>query len=505
MHVRTPFSRLLGPPAAATHDPHADVLALSLGESAAAIREGRLSSRELTDACLARIDALDTPDTLNAFLTVDPDRARAEADRLDGLLAAGTVTGPLHGVPIALKDAFPTAGIRTTGGTRVADWVPDRDATAVQRLRDSGALVLGKTNLHEAGFGITSNNPHHGAVRNPYDPDRIPGGSSGGSAAAVAARLCPAALGTDTGGSVRIPPALCGCVGLKPTLGRLPRGGMLGLSSSFDVPGPITRSVADAALLLTVLARGGADERDPDHRPDRGDLGGLDALGGAPSDLAGLRVGVPQGYFTGDNDPEVDRVLGEVERLLAVAGAEMVPVVVPDVELATPTGFLVVVPETVVQMRHLLREAGVEAGLADVLDRFGPDLGAVLTAEVGPDARPVPAHAYAEALADTVPRIRRGFATALDGVDLLLTPTTPAPAVPIAEHVQMQHLGRAVDTFATFIRYTFCVSVAGLPAVSLPGGHTAEGLPIGVQLVGPAWGEPRLLRVAHAVEQLATV
>lgn len=496
------FDDLLDPPPAATQGPHEGLLARTLTELSREIHAGDLSSRELVSACLERIDALGGRDELNAVLLARGEAVLDEAARLDEQQAAGETLGPLHGIPIGVKDAFATAGTRTTGGTVVLrDWVPERDATAVTRLKEAGALILAKLNLHEAGFGVSSNNPHYGPVRNPYDVSRIAGGSSGGSGAAVAAHLCPAAIGTDTGASVRHPAAMCGVVGVKPTLGRIGRGGVLGLSWSYDVAGPITRDVVDAALMLRVLSSG-PDDRDPAAMSSpRGELADL---AGACRSVRGRRVGVPRGYFADDNDPEVDRVLADAQRRLADAGAELVPVEVARVEEATPTGFLTVLPEDVVLTEQLLLEAGVEGGLASVLHLFGDDVRAALGSQVGPAAGPVPAHVYARAVHETVPAIRHGFLDALDGVDALLTPIAPAAAAPISDSSSMLHNGRTVDLFETNIRYLFCVSVAGLPAISVPGGTTADGLPIGLQLVGAPWREDLLFDIALAWQQLTT-
>ncbi|MEF3120120.1 amidase [Kocuria flava] len=494
---------IVPPPPVAESGPHAAEVAAPLTEQARAVREGELSSRELTQMYLERIEALDTAETLNAFLLTRGEAVLAEAARMDEMQAAGQIAGSLHGIPLGIKDALYTAGTRTTGGSAVfKDFVPSEDATAVRLLKDAGALVLGKTNLHECGFGITSNNPHFGPVRNPYDPLRIPGGSSGGSGAAVAARLCSGAIGTDTGGSVRIPAALCGVVGLKPTLGRAGRGRMFGLSWSYDVLGPITRTVADAAALLRVVASG-PDPLDPFAADDPTGATLPETIAEAGVSLRGVRIGIPEGYFAEDNAPDVDRVLTENYRRLEDAGAVLVPVRVKDVEQATHTGFMTVIPEDVVLTEEALRAAGVDGGLVAHLDSFGADVRAALGSQVGPEAQPVPAHVYAEAMSRTVPAIRRGFAEALAGVDVLLTATTPATAVPIAEDVQMQHNGRSVDTFETFIRYAFCLSVAGLPAISVPGGVGDTGLPVGLQFVGAPWSEARLVEIALAYERLA--
>lgn len=497
-----PFDLLFGAPPAASRGPHEDLLSHSLVELAGEIRAGRLSSRELVGACLERIEALDGRERLNAVLLSRGDAALDEAARLDEQQAAGEVVGPLHGLPIGVKDAFATAGTTTTGGTAVLrDWVPDRDATAVAALKRAGALVLAKLNLHEAGFGVSSNNPHYGPVRNPYDTSRVAGGSSGGAGAAVAARLCPAAIGTDTGASVRHPAAMCGVVGFKPTRGRVGRGGMLGLSWSCDVAGPITRDVVDSAVMLRALSSG-PDDRDPAAMSSP--RGELDDLEGARPSLRGRRIGVPGGYFADDNDPEIDRVLEQACDRLGAAGAELVAVEVPRVEEATGTGFLTVLPEGVVLIGQSLLDAGITGGLASVLSHFGEDVRAAFGSQVGPDAEPVPAHVYARAIHDTVPAIRRGFLSALDGVDALLTPATPVAAAPISDSATMLHNGRTVDFFETNIRYLFCVSVSGLPAISVPGGVTTHGLPVGLQLIAAPWREDLLLDVALAWQRLTT-
>lgn len=501
-----PFSNVLSPPAIASEGPRAELVDASATDLAARIRDKDISCRDVTRAYLDRIAALDAKERLNSYLTVTGEQALARAAELDDLLARSGPIGALHGVPIGVKDALDTAGVRTTGGMSVLnDWVPDEDATTVRRLKQAGAVLLGKLNLHEAGFGITSNNPHFGPVRNPYDPDRIPGGSSGGPGAAVAARLCAAAVGTDTGGSVRIPPALCGGVGFKPTLGRVSKGGMFCLSWTCDVNGPITRSVADAALLLE-LAAAGPDPRDPVTERSRGvpPLDDLASQARSPASLDGLRIGVANGYFASGNDREVDRVMDEVQRLLTGAGADLVEVTVPDVELATPAGFTIVVPEAVVLTEEYWKRADPSLTIEGQLHNCGLDVQAVFAGERGPDAQPVPAQDYLRARRATRKRVRAGFDDALRSVDVLLTPATPSPAVPIAESVEMTLEGEKVDTFTTFIKYLFCVSVAGLPAIAVPAGQTATGLPVGLQLVGREWDEGRLTRVAAAWEALVT-
>ena len=460
----------------------ADPLASVVG-AAAAICAGELSCREATEESLRRIELLQADHDLNAFITVLGEQALADAERLDARLRDAGPLGPLHGVPVAVKDNLATAGVRTTGGTTLfADWVPDTDAAVVRRLREAGAVVVGKANLHEAAFGITCKNPHYGTVRNPWDPGRIAGGSSGGSAVAVAAGACPASLGTDTGGSVRVPAALCGLVGLKPSLGRVPSEGLMSLSRTCDAIGPLTRTVADAELLFRVLAAAGP-------RP---------SAETEPS-LAGMRVGVAGGFFA-DLDPEVAALLETFLRTLGDGGALLEQRTVEGAEAGSAAGFDIVLPESWTLVETLLQEIEPGAALADRLDAFGADVRGVLASQGGPAATPVSGRAYLRALWEERPRLQRAFDRALDGVDVLVTATTPAPAVRVDEEPEMDFGGRRVPTFDTFIRNAFCVSVAGLPAITIPIGLSSEGLPVGAQLIAPRGADERLLDVARACE-----
>ena len=458
-------------------DPLTSVLA-----AAEAIRERRLSSAEATAECLARIRSSEAV-ALNAFITVDDEGAESEARRLDDELTRIGPAGPLHGVPIAVKDNLATRGLRTTGGTKLfADRVPSYDADVVARLRAAGAIVVGKTNLHEAAFGITCKNPFYGEVGNPYDVSRIPGGSSGGSAAAVAAGLCPGGLGTDTGASVRVPAALCGLVGLKPTIDRVPAGGLMSLCRTTDVIGPIARSVDDAALIDAVLAG------EAPHAPDE-----------PLRSLRGLRVGVLDGYFA-DVDGDTARLVeGFVSRLEA-QGA-----VVADAELsvadeALPALFDLVLPETWTQMSELLDSVEPGARLADRLDGFSPAVRGVLESQGGPATGPTPATSYVEALWHTRPRQQRALGRLFDEFDVLVSAATPTPAVTQDEDPEMNLNGRSVPTFETFIRHCLPASLAGTPALSIPIGFTPAGLPVGAQLMGPYMGDRRLLRIGQACE-----
>jgi Asp-tRNA(Asn)/Glu-tRNA(Gln) amidotransferase A subunit family amidase len=401
----------------------------------------------------------------------------AEAEELDK--RRDEPPGLLQGVPLAIKDNLATAGCRTTGGTKLfADWIPEQDAAVVARLRAAGAIVVGKTNLHEAAFGITSKNPHYGTVRNPRRPDRIAGGSSGGSAAAVAAGLCPGSLGTDTGGSVRVPAALCGCVGYKPSIDRIPTDGLMSLSRTCDVIGPITRSVEDAQLMAAVMS-GEPVRAVPD-----------------PMDLKGARVAVLGGHF-GDSDPETGALLEAFAQPLARAGAELEEASVAGAEEAMAAGFDIVLPESWHLVQALLSRVRPGAKLADHLGELGPDVQETLAGEA---RSPVTARGYLDAMWETRPALQGAFDAAFALADFLVCPTTPTAAVLHEDDPEMELGGERVPTFVTFIRNCFVVSIAGLPAVSIPIGETEHGLPVGAQIIGRQGADDQLLRFAAACE-----
>ncbi|MCX7618247.1 amidase [Tepidiforma sp.] len=449
---------------------------LTVADAARAIARRDLSPVDLTRACLARIEARNP--ALNAFVTVVPERALEEAARAEAELLAGQYRGPLHGIPIGLKDLYDTAGIETAAGSAVLRGrVPDRDAAAVARLREAGAVILGKTNTHEFAWGTTTNNPHTGPTRNPWAPDRIPGGSSGGSGAAVAARLCPAALGTDTGGSIRIPAALCGVVGLKPTFGRVSRAGIIPMSWQFDHAGPITRTVEDAAILLAAIA--GYDPADfatvpvpvPDYRA---------AL---VPDIRGLRIGVPRDQFFGLLDPEVLVAVEEALETLRGLGAA-----VEDID----AGFT---REQVISAWRLVNVEGRlyhAPWLEQQPEAYSEELRNVLLQPL-----PEPLDLSAAYLASY--EIKEGVRRVLETVDLLAAPTTMRPASAIGEDpVEVE--GVQLSTGAAFASLTMPFNLAGVPAVSIPCGFSAEGLPIGLQLAGRPFDEGTVLRAAFAYE-----
>jgi len=454
-----------------------DLSQLSIARAARVLRAGELSPLELTDAYLRRIEQLDP--RLNAYLTVTAERAREDAQRATDELAAGRARGPMHGIPIAHKDLYETAGIRTTGGAKIhADHVPAADCTVARKLREAGTILLGKLNTHEYAYGITTNNPHFGPTRNPWDPLRIPGGSSGGSGAAIAAGLAVAATGTDTGGSIRIPASVCGVVGLKPTYGRVSKAGVLPLSYAFDHAGPLTRTVEDAAIVLNAIA--GYDPADPTsvRTPV------VDATAGLGEGIRGLRIGVPRGYFFERLEDEVatalERALAELTRL----GAELRDVEIPGAAQAVGGVFGFVLAEA--QEIHA-------ASLATRPEDFGPDLQALLGSPT-PDAATLMSGLRAGDALTAAMRM------ALEAVDVLVTPTTPITAPRIGEE-SVRMGGADAPVIMAMIRCTAPFNATRLPALSLPCGFTRAGLPVGMQIAGRPFDEATVLRVGHAYEQ----
>jgi len=449
---------------------------VTIREAAESLRSRQVSSVELTTVALSRIERLNA--NLNAFITVTGDQAMDQARRADRELAAGQIRGPLHGVPVALKDLFYTRGVRTTAGSRVYEnFVPDHDAAVAEMLDAAGAVPMGKLNMHELAYGITSANPHFGPVRNSWDTQRSPGGSSGGSGAAVAAGMVFMAMGSDTGGSIRIPAAFCGTVGLKPTFGRVSRYGSFPLSWTLDHMGPLTCSVRDAGLTLNAIA--GRDSRDPtsSSRPV------VDFVPDEECSIRGMRIGFPENFYFERLDPDVESaVRGAIARAGSL-GAIVKPVRLPDIAALNAVSRII-----------LLAEAS--AALTPHLERrelFGSDVLSLLD-----QGRLIPAVDYVNA--QRMRRVmRREFDRVWSEVDCFIAPATPAPAPRIGD-TTVRLGGQDEDVRLAATRLVRGINALGLPALAMPCGLTGEGLPAGLQIVGPAFEEALLLKVGAALE-----
>ena len=445
---------------------------LTIGELAAGFRSREISPVAITRACLERIEELNPE--LNAFITVTGKSALTEARAAEDEILRGQWRGPLHGVPIALKDLIDTAGVPTTAGSALyKDRIPEQDAEVVRRLRRAGAVILGKNNLHEFAYGGSSLVSYFGDVRNPVDRGRIAGGSSGGSAAAVAAGLAYAAIGTDTAGSVREPAALCGCAGLKPTYGRVSSRGVIPLSPSLDHVGPFARTVTDVAIVLQAIA--GYDDADITSQNVP-----VNDYGSSLSDsTTRIRVGVPRDYFYEDLDPEVfaaiERALGFVQTLVNE---------IKEVRLDVPADRTLQAAESfAVHTADVARSP--EAYQPETLRRIR-------------SGENVSAAEYIHHRRE-LEKVRRGIQGIFSDVDLLLTPTTPIPAPAIAELTANADAMRPAEL--RLLRNTRPFNVWGLPAISIPCGFTRGGLPIGLQIAGPHWREDLVLHLAYAYEQ----
>lgn len=456
-----------------------DLCRLSLTEASDLIRRRALSPRELTQAYLDRIAARDGE--TRAYLTLLADSALAAAGAAEAEIARGAYRGPLHGIPIAYKDLIQTRGIRTTGGSRILkDWVPDADAGVAARLAAAGAILLGKLNLHEFAFGPTGVNPHYGTPRNPWGPDRMPGGSSSGSGVAVAEGLCAGALGTDTGGSVRIPASLCGIVGLKPTYGRVSRAGVLPLAWSLDHIGPMTRTVRDAGLLLGGMA--GHDPADPSAPvlpvPDYRAL--------SDADPRGRTVGIVREFFE-RLDSEVRAAVEAAAEALRGLGVRVQEIRLPRIRHAGPAVFAIISSEAMAYHEPYLKTRAAEYG-ADVRGRLAA--GQFILAKdylKAQRARQV---------------LRADVDAALQTADALLLPTTPVPAPPLtASEVTVE--GVSEDVRGALTRCTRPINLTGHPSLAIPCGLTAAGLPVSLQLVGRLFDEGTLLSLGCAYEAVS--
>ena len=468
----------------------------SLKDLAAALRAGTLSSVELTTPFLDRIDALNP--TLNAFITVDRDGALTAARAADARIAAGTA-GPLTGIPLAHKDVFCTEGVRTTCASKMlADFISPYDAHVVSQLKAAGAVMLGKTNMDEYAMGSSNENSHFGAAKNPWDATRVPGGSSGGSAVAVAARMAPMATGTDTGGSVRQPAALTGVTGIKPTYGVVSRYGMIAYASSLDQGGAFGRSAEDCALLLSAMA--GFDARDSTS-VERAAEDYSRALG---QPLAGLRIGLPKEFFAEGMDDDVRTAIDAALDQYRQLGATTVEVSLPNAKLAIPAYYVIAPAEA---SSNLSRFDGVRYGhraaeYGDLADMYGKSRAQGFGAEVKRRilvGTYVLSHGYYDAYYLQAQKLRRliaeDFAAAFTQCDVIAGPTSPTVAWPIGE--------KSDDPVQMYLQdiYTIAVNLAGLPGLSLPCGTGANDLPVGLQLIGNYFDEARLLNVAHGFQQ----
>jgi aspartyl-tRNA(Asn)/glutamyl-tRNA(Gln) amidotransferase subunit A len=465
----------------------------SLADTVRHITAGEITAAQVVEAALARIQALD--DQVGAFLAVDATGARAAAAEIDRLRAAGQPLGPLAGVTVALKDVLVTRGLPTTAASKILQgWIPPYDAHVVEKLRAAGAIIVGKVNCDEFAMGSSTENSAYQKTRNPWDPTRVPGGSSGGSSAAVAAGLCAASLGTDTGGSIRQPAAFCGVVGVKPTYGRVSRWGVVAFASSLDQVGPLTRTVADAALVLQVIA--GFDARDSTSL-DAPVPAFTEALTG---EVRGLRVGLPQEYFESMDD-EVREGIRRAAQALIERGAEMVDLSLPHTGLALPAYYIVAPAEA---SSNLARFDGVRYGARveadDLAEMYARTRGAGFGLEVkrrimlGTYAlRSGYYDAYYKKAQQVRMLIKRDFDRAFRYCDLLLTPTTPTPAFAFGA------MATPYDMYLADV-FTLSCNLAGLPGISVPCGLTGQGLPIGAQLLGRALDEVTLLRAAAVIE-----
>jgi aspartyl-tRNA(Asn)/glutamyl-tRNA(Gln) amidotransferase subunit A len=451
---------------------------LSLTSVAKAIAEKQLSSREVTQSCLDRIAQWQP--RLNAFMAIEPEQALASADKADAALAKGNTSGVLHGVPLAHKDMYYEAGQVVTCGSKIRrDFVARTTSSALQRLKDAGTIRLGSLQMVEFAYGPTGHNTHYGAVRNPWNVDHITGGSSSGSGAAVAARLTFAALGSDTGGSIRMPAHFCGVTGLKTTYGRISRAGAMPLSQSLDTVGPLARSAEDCALLLGLMA--GADPADPTAST----LPVPDYMAATKSAIKGLKIGVPTSFYVDDLDSDVARVLDETVAALKAQGAEITKVELPDQRQLTAACQIVLAVEAAAFHKRWLLERPQDYG-PQVLMRLQNGLA-------------IPAVSYLEAMR------WRGSALAAHnaataGLDAVLAPVAPVAAPTIAES-DVGNSPNAEAVIQRLTRFTRPINYLGLPSLALPAGFARNGLPVGMQLIGRSFDEATLLRIGAAFQR----
>jgi aspartyl-tRNA(Asn)/glutamyl-tRNA(Gln) amidotransferase subunit A len=458
---------------------HAELLSFDVATLAAKFRAKEISPVEVTDAYLERIELLD--EKLLAYITVTAADARAAARVAETEIVGGSWRGPFHGVPIALKDLCYTRGTLTTGGSKIlAAFVPDFDCTIWARLREAGAVLLGKLNLHEFASGATNTNPHWGTCRNPYNLERVPGGSSGGSGAAIVAKLAAATIGTDTGGSIRIPAAFCGCVGMKQTWSRVSRHGVLPLADSLDHAGPITRTVRDAALMLQVIA--GHDPHDSTSSAEPVP----DYVAALTGDLKGARIGIIAELLTGLSD-EVALSFNAALRELRILGAEVEEVKIANIDTASTIATNIMFAEAAEYHEQWMRTRAHE---------YGHDVRRMLEAGMmTPAVYYVRAQrARAAILAETM--------KALEKFTVLVAPTAsiPAPRIDVGGRALADN-GKPVDMVASVLRFTAPFNVTGQPALAVPTGLSPGGLPLSMQFIGKPFDEATVFKVADAYER----
>ena len=473
-----------------------DICDLTIHELHSHLKSRSVSSVEATNAFLSRIETVEPQ--VSSFITVTPEKALADAEAADRRIAAGSMD-VLTGIPLALKDIFLTEGIRTTCGSRILhNFVPPYSASSYEKLKERGVVLLGKLNQDEFAMGSSNESSAYGSTRNPWDATRIPGGSSGGSAAAVAARQAIATLGTDTGGSIRQPASHCGCVGLKPTYGRVSRYGVIAYASSLDQVGPLTRDVTDSAIMLTALA--GHDPKDSTSV----NAAVPDYCAALTGNIKGLRIGLPKEYFIDGLHPDVQAAMNQAIATYRTLGAEFVDISLPHTDYAVATYYLIATAEA---SSNLARYDGVRfghraEGAAGLLDMYTMSRSQGFGAEV---KRRIMLGTYAlssgyyDAYYVKAQKVRtlimQDFIRAFEDVDVILTPVAPTPAFKIGEKVN--------DPLQMYLSdiFTIPVNLAGTCAMSVPAGFSADGLPVGLQLIGKPFGEESILRAAHAFEQ----
>ncbi|WP_394237182.1 amidase [Niallia oryzisoli] len=453
-----------------------ELLFETIKTAGSAIKKKQISPVELTKMTLNQIREHEP--RVNAFITVMEEEALEQAKQLEAELVNGEVRGPLHGIPIAVKDILQTKGVKTTGGSKIFEnWIPSEDAAAVQKLREAGAIIIGKANLHEFAMGATTENPHYGSAKNPWNLARIPGGSSGGSAVATATGMAFGAVGSDTAGSIRLPAAMCGTVGFKPTYGVVSRRGCLPFSWSLDHVGPMTRTVQDAAIMLEVMK--GHDAKDPASVKRHVQVGFDESL----SDLKGVRLGFYEPYMFAGMDEDVKRVVVEAFRQLESIGAEIVPIALPGIDEALNALKTIAQSEVVSVHEPLLKKYGHLYG-DDLKYRF----------EFGSD---ISATAYLRAQRRRDQFVRETIQQ-MQGIDALVGPTNVQPPFEIGTMVPSM----AISNMFTLGK-TPLANILGFPALSVACGFTAENLPVGLQLIGKPFSDQKVLQIGDCYEKSA--